>query len=102
MKSSTNEDRIAIKIKAKESLHAFYERRKVENVDLTDEDQTDSMRDIKTIASPTNELICMVKEWMIKMMFIVFVLHLKLNGSACIWRKWAWWMLQYLMTEIVS
>ena len=47
-------------------MNSFYDRGKVEDVALTGDDHSNAMKAIKTLASPSNELIYMVKEWMIR------------------------------------
>ena len=52
--------------KAKTLLHQYYERRKDPNEILTDDDYNATMKNMKKITSRTNELINMVKNWMVE------------------------------------
>ena len=62
MKSGTNQDRSKRRKAASDYLDSFYDRRKVDDVALTDEDHSNAIKAIKTLASPLNELVFMVKE----------------------------------------
>ena len=64
MKSATNLERSNKRKEARKLLDLFYERGKDPDVELTDEDHTKAMKYIKTIASPTNEMISLVRCWL--------------------------------------
>ena len=64
MKLHTHQERMKIKTKAIDKLNAFYELGKDPNKELTDEDHCESMKNVKIIASPNNEMLSLVIEWM--------------------------------------
>ena len=66
MKSATNQDRLKKRKAASDYLNSFYDRGKGDDVALTDEDHSNAMKAIKTLASPSNELIFIVKEWILR------------------------------------
>ena len=64
MKFHTYQERLKIKTNAMDKLNAFYELGKDTTKELTDEDHCESMKNIKIIASPNNEILSLVIEWM--------------------------------------
>ena len=66
MKSVTNQDHLKRRKAAPDYLDSFYDCGKVDDIALTSEDHLNAMKTIKTLASLSNELIFIVKEWMIR------------------------------------
>ena len=64
MKSEINLERSNKRKEARELLDIFDERGKNPDNELTGEDHAKAMKYIKTIASPTNEIISLVRCWL--------------------------------------